>query len=168
MALSRENLMQRLEELGIESVTRDHAPLFTVEDSKTLRGEIPGTHSKNLFLKDKKGALFLVVAQEDAMINMKRFHQTIGSARLSFGKPELLLEVLGTTPGSVSPFTLINDKDQQVTVILDTNLMDSEIVNFHPLTNEATTSLSPQDLLTFIASCGHEPRIIQVADAESV
>ncbi len=168
MALTRENLMQRLDELGIESVTRDHAPLFTVEDSKSLRGEIPGTHSKNLFLKDKKGVLFLVVAEEDATINMKRFHQKIGSARLSFGKPDLLQEVLGTTPGSVSPFTLINDTHNRVIVILDANLMESDIINFHPLTNEATTSLTPQDLLTFITSCGHEPRIIQVAGAESV
>ncbi|MBL4756690.1 MAG: prolyl-tRNA synthetase associated domain-containing protein [Rhizobiales bacterium] len=167
MVLSRENLMQRLDELGIRSVTRDHAPLFTVEDSKSLRGEIPGTHSKNLFLKDKKGALFLVVAEEDAVINMKRFHQTIGSARLSFGKPDLLLEVLGTTPGSVSPFTLINDTNNRVNVILDAKLMEREIVNFHPLTNEATTSLSPQDLLTFIASCGHEPQIVQVASEET-
>ena len=160
--------MQRLDELGITSETKDHEPLFTVEDSKFLRGEIAGAHSKNLFLKDKKGALFLVVASEDAKIDLKRFHQLIGSARLSFGKPDLLMEVLGVTPGTVSPFTLINDPDHRVSIILDTNLMASKIVNFHPLTNEATTSISPGDLLTFIGSCGHEPRVMDVQADELI
>ncbi len=166
MALKREDVMQRLAELGIASETRDHAPLFTVEDSKTLRGEIPGAHSKNLFLKDKKGALFLVVAGEDALIDLKRLNGRIGSARLSFGKPDLLMEVLGVTPGTVSPFTLINDRDQRVKIVLDSTLMTEKIVNFHPLTNEATTSISPEGLLTFIGSCGHEPLIVDVDTAE--
>jgi len=157
--------MHRLDELGIRSQTKDHAPLLTVEDSKSLRGEIPGAHSKNLFLKDKKGALFLVVAGEDARIDLKHFHQRIGSARLSFGKPDLLMEVLGVTPGTVSPFTLINDRDQRVRIVLDSNLLAAKIVNFHPLTNEATTSISPDGLLTFIGSCGHDPLIIDVEAA---
>ncbi len=168
MALKREDVMQRLSELGIPSETKDHAPLFTVEESKALRGEIRGAHSKNLFLKDKKGALYLVVAGEDAEIDLKRFHQRIGSARLSFGKPDLLSEVLGVTPGTVSPFALINDRDQQVKIVLDKYLMAAEMANFHPLTNKATTSISPAGLLTFIASCGHDPLIIDVQASEPV
>lgn len=165
MPLGRDDLMKRLEELGIDSTTRTHAPLFTVEDSKNLRGEIPGGHSKNLFLKDKKGAIHLVVASEDAQIEMKRLHQKIDSARLSFGKPELLLEVLGVIPGAVTPFALINDTDCRVNVVIDEKLMTHDIVNFHPLTNEATTSVSPDDLIRFIEACGHSPRIMNLEDA---
>ncbi|HEX9903552.1 MAG TPA: prolyl-tRNA synthetase associated domain-containing protein, partial [Propylenella sp.] len=110
MAASRTDLLAALERLGIAAETAEHPPLFTVEQSRALRGAIPGGHTKNLFLKDKKGAVFLVVAEEDAEIDMKTLHQRIGSARLSFGKPELLAELLGVIPGAVTPFGAINDR----------------------------------------------------------
>ncbi|MGB0681369.1 MAG: prolyl-tRNA synthetase associated domain-containing protein [Magnetovibrionaceae bacterium] len=154
-------LLSRLEKLGIEAVTHDHPPLMTVDDSKALRGDLPGAHCKNLFLKDKKGRLFLVVAQEDRAIDLKALRKAIGAAQLSFGKPELLGEVLGITPGAVTPFSLINDTDHRVTVILDKAMIeDFDLVNYHPLTNEKTTALSPADLIRFIEACGHKPQIL--------
>ncbi len=164
MPATREDLAQRLETLGVKFEIVEHPPLFTVEDSKKLRGEIPGAHTKNLFLKDKKDALWLVVTLEDTKIEMKNLHKVIGSARLSFGKPELLMEILGVPPGSVTPFSLINDDKNRVNVVLDEEMMESEILNYHPLTNQATMSLSNGDLLAFVHSCGHEPQIVNVSE----
>jgi Ala-tRNA(Pro) deacylase len=163
MAATRAELLQRLAELGIETTTKDHPPLFTVEQSRELRGEIPGAHSKNLFLKDKKGQIFLVVTGESTPIDMKGLHKLIGSARLSFGKPELLDEVLGVIPGSVTPFAVINDCGKRVSIVLDAGLMQHDMLNFHPLENNATTTIGRQDLLTFLKACGHDPAIIDVA-----
>lgn len=164
MAAARSKLMAFLGKLGIETGTVEHPALFTVADSQKLRGEIAGGHTKNLFLKDKKGALFLIVAQEDAAIDMKSLHKAIGSARLSFGKPDLLLEVFGVPPGSVTPFAAINDKAGRVGIILDKALMRHERLNFHPLENTATTSIAANDLLVFLRATGHEPKIIALAN----
>lgn len=153
-----QTLLDHLETLGIESTTHHHPAMHTVEDSKALRGDLPGVHCKNLFLKDKKGALWLIVAEEDRAINLKEMKNKIGSGHLSFGKSDLLLDVLGVTPGSVTPFALINDKDQQVNVILDAEMMAGELVNYHPLTNEMTTALTPDALRQFIKACGHQLR----------
>ncbi len=140
-----------------------HPPLFTVADSRVLRGEIPGGHTKNLFLKDKADALFLVVAEEDARIELKSIHHRIGSKRVSFGSAELLLQHLGVVPGSVTPFALINDTSGAVSVVLDAAMMRHEVLNFHPLINTMTTSIAARDLVTFIKATGHEPRILQVS-----
>jgi Ala-tRNA(Pro) deacylase len=163
MPASRAELIAFLDSLGVATTTVEHPPLYTVEQSQALRGEIPGGHTKNLFLKDKKDALFLLVAEEDAAIEMKDLHKRIDSARLSFGKPELLEEVLGVVPGSVTPFGAINDKDGRVTVILEEGLMRHEVLNFHPLVNVATTAIRRDDLLTFLRATGHEPRILALA-----
>ena len=160
MKLTRENLFEYLAGLGIETHTIAHKAAFTVEEAKAYRGEISGAHAKNLFLKDKKGVLWLVVCQEDRQIDMKVLKTRIGSAHLSFGKADLLRQVLGVEPGSVSPFTLLNDSQCQVRVVIDQELMDSDLVNFHPLENTATTQISPQGLLAFIKSCGHEPDLV--------
>ncbi len=163
MAATRADLMRRLDELGIKTVTTEHPPLFTVEQSQALRGEIAGGHSKNLFLKDKKDRIYLVVAEEDTPIDMKGLHRQIGSARLSFGKPELLDEVLGVIPGAVTPFALINDTGHRVGLVLDASLMRHDMLNFHPLDNSATTTIAREDLLTFLKANGHEPRIMDLA-----
>ena len=157
-----EDLFSRLEELGIETETHEHPPLFTVEQSRALRGEIPGGHCKNLFLKDKKGQVALVVALEDAHIDLKTLGPRIGIGKVSFVKPDLLMELLGVEPGGVSPFGLINDVRQQVKVVLDERMMASELLNYHPLTNAATTTIAARDLVRFIKSCGHDPDIIAV------
>jgi len=163
MPLTPEDLLKRLESLGMATTTVRHPPLFTVADSQKLRGEIAGGHSKNLFMKDKKGRLWLVVAEEDAEIDLKRLHEKIGSARLSFGKAELLEEVLGVKPGSVTPFGVANDTEGRVTVVLDEALLGHEQINFHPLTNEATTTIGRDDLVAFLRDTGHEPMIVAVS-----
>jgi Ala-tRNA(Pro) deacylase len=162
---TREDLMAMLAGLGIETVTVEHPPLFTVEEAQALRGELHGAHTKNLFLKDKKDALFLVVAPEDAVIDLKRLHTVIGAAsRLSFGRPELLLETLGVTPGAVTAFAAINDRAGRVTVVLDKSLAEAAVVNCHPLVNTATTTIAAADLLRFLRATGHEPMVVAIGE----
>jgi Ala-tRNA(Pro) deacylase len=163
MPASRAELMAALAGLGIETMTTEHPPLFTVEESRALRGAIEGGHTKNLFLKDKKDSIFLVVAEENAEVDMKTLHKCIDSARLSFGKPELLLELLGVVPGSVTPFAAINDTAGRVGIILDAGVMRHAKLNFHPLENTATTTIAAADLLTFLRYTGHEPRVLEVS-----
>ncbi len=164
MPARRDELFQRFDSLGISVKTYDHAPVFTVEEAKRVHDGIPGGHCKNLFCKDEKGALWLIVALEDSVINLKSAPGKIGSKRLTFGKPDLLMEILGVEPGSVTPFRLINDPHARTNVILDERMMTEEKLNFHPLQNAATTTIASQDLLTFIRSCGHDPRIVAVSD----
>jgi len=160
MAWTREKLLIHLAELGIETETVDHEPLFTVEESKALRGEIPGGHTKNLFLKCKKGSLWLITALEETPVDLKTLHKKLGSGRLSFGNAQLLEESLGIKPGAVSTFGVINDTDHRVTVVLDKALMEHERINLHPLVNTATTGISREGLLTFLRATGHEPQIM--------
>ncbi|MBT4889409.1 MAG: prolyl-tRNA synthetase associated domain-containing protein [Rhodospirillales bacterium] len=160
MKNTRNDLLERLDALGLKTTTVDHVPVFTVEESQKHTGDLPGGHCKNLFLKDKKSALWLVVTLEDRPIDMKDLRGKIGSHHLSFGKPDLLMDVLGVMPGSVTPFALINDTETTVNVVLDADMMEFDILNYHPLSNDATTAIKPEDLLTFIRSCGHEPAIV--------
>ena len=160
MPKTRAELMSFLDGLGISVVTHAHPAVFTVAESAELERTLPGGHTKNLFLKDKKDQLFLVVALGDAVIDMKTLHKTLSSDRLSFGKPDLLIEVLGIPPGSVSPFALINDENGRVTVILDKPMLDHATLNYHPLENTATSAIARDDLLRFIRATGHEPRIL--------
>lgn len=164
MPKSRQDLFSFLEQLGIETRTFEHPPLFTVQDSQALRGEIPGGHTKNLFLKDKKDNFFLLTFGEEAVVDLKRIHQLIGaSGRVSFGRPEMLMELLGVAPGSVTIFGLINDAQRRVRPFLDAALMENEAINAHPLTNEATTTIAKADLLRFIAATGHEAAILKLS-----
>ena len=163
MPASRADLFACLQRLGIETVTFEHPPLFSVEESRKLRGEIAGGHTKNLFLKDKKERVFLVVAEEDSEIDMKSLHKRIGSARLSFGRPELLLELLGVAPGSVTPFAVINDHDCLVSVVVDERLLLHDRLNFHPLENTATSTIAREDFLAFLRHTGHEPSILRAS-----
>jgi Ala-tRNA(Pro) deacylase len=167
MPASRQDLFAHLARLGIDTETVEHEAVFTVQESTRLERTLPGGHTKNLFLKDKKDRLFLVVALSRARIDLKNLHKTLGSDRLSFGRPELLLEVLGVPAGSVTPFALINDTRQRVTVILDADMMRQERLNYHPLENTATTNIAREDLLRFVRACGHAPRILVVAAEES-
>ncbi len=169
MPLTPKELHDYLQKLGIEVTTVDHPPLFTVADSQNLRGEIAGGHTKNLFLKDKKDNFFLVTVEEDAVVDLKSIHQLIGAAsRVSFGKPEKLMEYLGVVPGSVTVFGAINDNGHKVQIILDADLMKHDVINGHPLTNEATTSIRRDDLIAFLKSTGHEPRILAVSEDAKV
>lgn len=163
MPLTTQDLLARLTELGIETSTVEHPPLFTVEDSQNLRGDIPGGHTKNLFLKDKKGNIFLVVVEEETRVDLKSLHQPLGAAsRLSFGSAELLEDVLGVKPGAVTAFGPVNDTEGRVTVVLDAELMTHETVNCHPLVNTATTAIRSADLIRFLRTTGHEPLVMAV------
>lgn len=164
MPASRDTLFQRFADLRIETTTKSHVPVFTVEEAQQVHHDIPGGHCKNLFCKDEKGILWLIVCLGDSRVDLKAAPAKIGSKRLTFGKPELLMEILGVEPGSVTPFGLINDTACRTNVILDAHMMAHEILNFHPLKNDATTSIRSSDLLVFIRSCGHAPRIVAVTD----
>jgi len=164
MPQTPEQLFAYLDGLGIRHTTVKHPPLFTVEQSQTLRGQIPGGHTKNLFLRDKKSALYLVVAQEDAKIDLKGLHRVLGATgRFSFGSADLLREVWGVEPGAVTPFGAINDTEGRVTVVLDAAMMEHETLNYHPLVNTMTTSIKRDDLVKFLESTGHPPRIERVS-----
>jgi Ala-tRNA(Pro) deacylase len=164
MPASPDDLFAFLDRLGIPHATVRHAPLFTVEESRSLRGQIAGGHTKNLFLKDKRGALFLVTALEDAAIELKSLHRQLGaSGRFSFGSAEQMLETLGVEPGSVTPFGVLNDTQGRVAVVLDAAMMAHATLNFHPLANTMTTSIGRDDLVRFLAATGHTARIEPVA-----
>lgn len=161
--LSPDELASFLSQQGIAVTRIDHEAVFTVAESKELRGTIHGHHTKNLFLKDKKGRLFLVSARESTRIDLKRLHETLGaSGRLSFGSAELLLETLGVTPGSVTAFAVVNDRAGAVTMVLDAGLMSGEPLNFHPLINTATLGIARDDMLRFLRATGHEPLIVEL------
>ena len=164
MATTPDQLFAALDALGIAHSTIKHPPLFTVEQSRALRGQIPGGHTKNLFLRYKKHALYLVVAEEDAEIELKGLHRLLGaSGRFSFGSADLLREVWGVEPGAVTPFGAINDHDGRVTVVLDAAMMAHDTLNYHPLVNTMTTSIKRDDLVKFLKSTGHEPRIERIS-----
>ncbi len=157
--------MAFLDGLGIETTTVDHPPLHTVAESQALRGAIAGEHTKNLFLKDKKSRLFLVVAAESRVVDLKTLHARIGAqGRLSFADAARLQAVLGVAPGSVSAFGLLNDVDHLVTLVLDRDLLAHDMLNCHPLTNTATTTIRRDDLLRFFARTGHAPQVIALED----
>ena len=162
MPVDRKTLFTKFEQLGIESVTVEHAPVFTVEQSTHLRETIPGAHTKNLFLTDKDGSLVLVVAKDDTRVDLKKLAKELRLGRLSFGKAELLESVLGVPAGSLTPFALLNDTVASVTVVVDQALVDFAKINCHPLENTATTRLATADLLRFIDTTGHRPIIMKL------
>jgi Ala-tRNA(Pro) deacylase len=163
VALDRKTLFARLEELGIASTTVEHQAVFTVEESQGLRETLPGAHTKNLFLTDKDGRALLIVAKDDSQVDLKSVAARLGLGRLSFGKPERLMELLGVTPGSVTPFALLHDDAAKVLVVVDAALMQAAEVNCHPLENTATTRLATADLFRFIRATGHEPMVMALS-----
>jgi Ala-tRNA(Pro) deacylase len=153
-------LLACLKDLGIKAKTHSHPALLTVQDSQTMRGDIVGLHSKNLFLKDKKQHLWLIVCEESRTIDLKQLRKRIHAAGLSFASADLLWQILGVKPGSVTPFAIINDVDQRVRVVLDMDFIGAPAVNFHPLTNTQTTTVSGSDVLVFLRAFHHEPLVI--------
>lgn len=145
---------------GIAWTHNTHPPLHTVEESKELRGDLPGAHVKNMFLKDKRDQLWLVTCLEHRRIRIRDLEKQIGAPKASFGKPELLWDALGIRPGAVSPFGLINDPEHRVNVVLDQQMLDIDPLNAHPLHNEATTTVSAADFRRFFEITGHQPLIV--------
>jgi len=157
-----EDLFARLEGLGIQARTVEHPPVFTVEEAKALRGELPGAHIKNLFLRNKKGAMWLVVCLEDRQIDLKALAAALGAGRFSFGSAERLMRHLGILPGAVTPFAAINDKAGAVQVVLDQAMLAESPINCHPLVNHMTTALAPDGLVRFLEAEGHAPLILDL------
>lgn len=169
MAESRPNgpdaLFERLDELWIDYKTHEHPPVFTVEEAKALRGTLPGAHVKNLFLRDKKKRIWLVTALEEREINLKALKRRLGAqGSLSFGSADLLYEVLGVEPGSVTPFGVLNDREGRATMVLDKGALENPPVNAHPLRNDMTTAVSADGLLRFLEAEGHPPEIIDFGE----
>ncbi len=158
---ARARLFARLAELEIATTTVPYPAHRTVEEGKALRGNMAGTFTKNLLLRDKKKALFMIVAEESRTIDLKALARAIGaSGHLSFAAPDLMRQALGVEPGALTPFALINESDSGVRVVLDDVLFQADQVNFHPLVNTESTGITPDDLLAFLRGCGHEPLIV--------
>ena len=145
---------------GIAHSTLEHEAVFRVGEGEEIEAALPGAHTKNLFLKDAKDQLWLISALDETRIDLKSLPRTIGSARLSFGREEILYEALGVRPGSVTLFALINDPGRRVRVVLDKALLEHGMVNFHPLVNTATTAVSRDGMLSFLKALGVEPQVV--------
>ncbi|WP_282604832.1 prolyl-tRNA synthetase associated domain-containing protein [Pelagibius sp. Alg239-R121] len=161
-AATPQQLFDCFERLGIETRTVEHAPVFTVEEAKTVRDDLPGGHSKNLFLRNKKGEMWLVTCFEDRKIDLKALGATLGAGRISFGSPDRLRQYLGVEPGAVTPFAVINDLEGKVKFVLDRGMLEENPLNFHPLVNSMTTAIGPQDLIRFLEAENHVPDFIDL------
>ncbi len=166
MPLTRADLFARLDALAIETRTHEHAPVFTVAESAALHASLPGAHTKNLFLKDKKGRMALATIDAHAPVDLKALAPLIGLGRVSFGSPDRLRAHLGIEPGSVTPFAIANDDAGDVAIFLDARLRSVLTINVHPLENTATTAISPDDLVRFIESTGHSPVWIDLPEPD--
>jgi Ala-tRNA(Pro) deacylase len=167
MPLTSDELLARLDSLGITYVNHAHPPLFTVEESKALRGELPGGHVKNLFLRDKAKRFWLLTTLEDTRLDLKSMAQRLEAGRFTFANESQLMEHLGITPGAVSPLAAVNAAPGAIAVVLDTALLRVDPLNVHPLRNDRTTAMSGADLVTFLKSCGHPPRLLDFSAAPS-
>ena len=164
--LSAFELLKRLEDLGIVSRTFEHDPVFTVEEAKALRGSIEGAHTKNLFVRDKKGTMWLVVALGDRVVDLRALAEALGHKRFSFGSPQRLMSYLGVIPGAVTPFGVANDVTGAVQIALDEGLKAFRVWNFHPLDNAMTTAVSPEGMLRFLGAADHAPRWVDIASLQ--
>ena len=164
-----DELLRMLDEMGFQTKTHTHEAVFTVEESERVTASISGAHTKNLFVKDKKGKFFLIVAGNRVRISLNRIHGLIGaSGRVSFANEASLMHLLGVKPGSVNAFAPVNDRENQVSVVIDAPLLEHEMINCHPLINEMTTTISREDLLHFLTHVNHEPLIVRVSEEEEV
>jgi len=159
---SADQLIACLEELGIKSETIDHAPVYTVAEAQQLRGSLPGSHIKNLFLRNKKEEMWLVVVDENKRVDLKKLGEKLHAGKLSFGSPDRLMKYLGVLPGAVTPFAIINDKDGGVRIAVDEDLKSHERINAHPLVNDKTTNLAFGDLVSFLEKHGHKPLFLTI------
>jgi len=159
-----QQLLDRLSMLGIEHRTVEHPALFTVEQSKAHHGDQPGVHIKNLFLRDRRETMFLVVAQQDRRVDLKALGERLGVGKLSFGSAERLMRYLGVLPGAVTPLSVVNDTQGRVAICLDRAILQGGKIHCHPLVNTMTTTLQPDDLLRFLRDTGHEPRLIDIPE----
>lgn len=163
--MTSDELLAHFESLGIAATTATHPPLMTVEDAKRLRGDLPGGHVKNLFLRDKRERFWLLTTLEDTRVDLKRMAQRLEAGRFSFANADQLKALLGILPGAVSPLAVINDTEGKVTMVLDAAMLAHDPLNVHPLRNDRTTTMATADLLRFLESCGHKPLVIKFDEA---
>ncbi len=163
-AMGPEQFLARLDSMGIPHRTFAHQPVFTVAESKLERGELEGAHVKNLFLRNKKGAMWLVTCLEDRQIDLKRLADKLGAGRFSFASADRLMKYLGVIPGAVTAFAVINDNERCVRFVLDHALLEAPVINLHPLTNAMTTSIAPADLLRFLEATHHPAKLVNLDD----
>lgn len=163
MPASPDDLIAYLDQLGLSHETHWHEATFTVEEGRELKETMPGGHTKNLFMKDKDGVIVLISAHADSELKLNQLHKLIGTRRLSFASGELMEELLGVTPGSVTGFALMNDKGQKVRFIVDAALMAFDTLNFHPLVNTGTTAISRDDFKRFVEATGHDLTVVDFA-----
>ena len=167
MPTSPEQLMEKFDNLGISYELHHHKAVYTVAESESVDAKIAGTHCRNLFLRDKKKKNYLLVLPVTGDVDMKKLPDALGSNRLSFGSSDRLWEYLGVRPGSVCPFSIVNDTENQVQICLEKSMREADIVNYHPLLNTMTASIKPSDLIKFIEDCGHEAHIVDLSEAGS-
>ncbi len=163
---SPETLIKRLDELDIKYDLHHHKAVFTVEESNAIDINIPGTHCRNMFIRDKKKRMFLISLANETLVDMKKLRDVLDCGRLSFGSADRLWENLGVRPGSVCPFSIINDTDKNVTLILDQWMMGQECVNFHPLINTMTLGFAPQNLIKFAEDINHPYKVLDLSPAK--
>lgn len=161
---SPQELMDFLEKQGIAYSFYEHEAVFTVAESDHLKTVIPGQHTRNMYLRDKKKQNFLVTLSDETEIDLKKLSEKIESGRFSFGSPDRLMQYLGVRPGSVTPFSVINDPDNDVVLILEKKMMEQDLVGYHPLINTMTITLEPEGLLRFLEACGHSYRILDLSN----
>lgn len=162
-----EKLHELLHQLGITYSAYEHEPLFTVDQAEEVERNIPGTHCKNLFLKDDKKRMWLIVSNNRATIALKEIAKQVGAPGLRFAQSELLEQYLGVKPGSVTPFGLINDVERAVQVIIDDSLLNADLVSFHPLRNSATLTITPHELLLFVRHLGNSVTLYNLEQHET-
>ena len=163
--ISPERFLEILERMGLTYTLHHHRAVFSVSESSDIDAEIPGAHTRNLFLRDKKENMFLLTLMAHTKIDLNLLPSLLGSGRLSFGSPDRLKKYLGITPGSVTPFAVVNNEKHAVKLILDKEMMEKDIVNFHPLINTMTVGLTPDALLKFLANIGCPFQIMDLAPA---
>ena len=160
-----DTLFARLDDLGIAHHTHEHAPVFTVEEARAVRGNLPGVHTKNLFVRDKKERMWLLVCEADRTVDLHDVARRLGSKRLSFGSPQRLMRYLGVVPGAVNPFAVMNDHSGAVCVVVERAVLEGDPVNFHPLDNAMTTAVRGADLVRFLEAEAHPPEVLDFDDA---
>ena len=161
------DVQQRLNSLGFVHKTVSHPPMRTVEDSKKYRDGVPGGYSKNLFLRNKKGKMWLLTLQEDRRVDLRKLGELVSAGRVSFASPERLMSYLGVIPGAVTPLAVINDHSNAVNVVLDSSLIDQHPLHFHPCDNSMTTTIDRAGLLGYLSDSGHDPLIIDFDELET-
>lgn len=160
-----QNLLDFMTNSGVLYELHTHPAIFTVEEACQIDLHIPGTHTRNLFLRDHRETMFLVTLRHNTRIDLKKLSALLGAGRLSFGSPNRLWTYLGVKPGSVTPLSILNDTDKKVKLILEQDMMDAERINFHPLDNTMTIGMAPSQLMTILEEQGIKGHILDLNPA---